>query len=65
MESGSGRTSRTTSSFSISDYINDTQRVVDYAAQHGTAIVKADDGRVQMVISVPTTDLPPFEPPLR
>jgi hypothetical protein len=48
--------------FSLAELQTETRRVLDHAAAHGTAVVKSNDGRVQVFIHTPTTDLPPSDP---
>jgi hypothetical protein len=48
-------------SFSETDLAADAGRVVARAAESGTAVVAASDGRPLLVISIPTTDLPTLD----
>ncbi len=47
--------------FSEAEYTANASSVVAHAAETGTAIVSASDGRALVVISIPTVDLPTLD----
>jgi len=46
--------------FPASDYPANAPAAIAYAAENGKAVIAHADGRVRVVISMPTSDLPPL-----
>lgn len=47
--------------FTEAEYLTDPKRVVEYATQHGRAVVVRPDGSVRVVISIPPGDAQKIE----
>lgn len=55
------RTSRSDNEFSVIEFRTDPGAIFDYAAAHGSAIVRKEDGRVHALITIPTEDMPTLD----